>query len=280
MLRKLVRYQTIFLLKQREAVAAFLLLIWFIIGNYLGNVSAFRGMDVTQMYYPLKLMTLSYNRVYYNADITTLFIMLYPILVTLPAGFSYVKEQQTREEVYLITRLGKKNYMRSRLWAAFFTTAVVFSVPFLMEVLLYVVSFPMKAKNDFSHWGMYELIYARMVHRYMGSMFYIYSPVLYAVIMSLFFGILSGLLGMLPVAVSQAVPVKFRMSLFLPNYLMLNATSYLQTMGGGSVTCNWYDYMLLFQDEPKNLWYLVVGVGMVAAMIVGLSFVGRKREAW
>lgn len=280
MLRKLVIYQTRFLLRQREAVAAFLFLIWFIIGNYLGNVRTFRGMDITQMYYPLKLMTLSYNRTNYNADMTTLFIMLYPILVTLPAGFSYVKEQQTKEEVYLITRLGKKNYMRSRLWAAFFTTAIIFSAPFLMEVILYAVSFPMNAKNDLFHLGFYEPEYADMVHRYLGSALYIYSPVLYTVVMILFFGVLSGLLGMLPVAVSQAVPVKFRVFLFLPNYLLLNATSYLQSMRGGGVTCNWYDYMLLFQDEPKNLWYLVAGIGGVLALIVILSLAGRKREAW
>lgn len=280
MLRKLVIYQTRFLLRQREAVAAFLFLIWFIIGNYLGNVRTFRGMDITQMYYPLKLMTLSYNRTNYNADMTTLFIMLYPILVTLPAGFSYVKEQQTKEEVYLITRLGKKNYMRSRLWAAFFTTAIIFSVPFLMEVILYALSFPMNAKNDLFHLGLYEPGYADMVHRYLGSALYIYSPMLYTVVMILFFGVLSGLLGMLPVAVSQAVPVKFRVFLFLPNYLLLNATSYLQSMRGGGVTCNWYDYMLLFQDEPKNLWYLVAGIGGVLALIVILSLAGRKREAW
>lgn len=280
MLRKLVIYQTRFLLKQREAVAAFLFLIWFIIGNYLGNVRTFRGMDITQMYYPLKLMTLSYNRTNYNADMTTLFIMLYPILVTLPAGFSYVKEQQTKEEVYLITRLGKKNYMRGRLWAAFFTTAIIFSAPFLMEVILYAVSFPMNAKNDLFHLGLYEPEYADMVHRYLGSALYIYSPVLYTVVMILFFGALSGVLGMLPVAVSQAVPVKFRVFLFLPNYLLLNATSYLQRMRGDGVTCNWYDYMLLFQDEPKNLWYLVAGIGGVLALIVILSFAGRKREAW
>lgn len=98
MLRKRILYQTKFLFKQREAVVTFFLLIWLIIGKYLGNVFAFRGMDITQMYYPLKLMTLSYNRVNYNTDVTTLLIMLYPILVTLSAGFSYVKEPQTGED--------------------------------------------------------------------------------------------------------------------------------------------------------------------------------------
>ncbi|MBD5466648.1 MAG: hypothetical protein HDR21_00675 [Lachnospiraceae bacterium] len=279
-MRKLVVYQTTFLLRQREAVASFLLLMWFVIGNYLGNVTTFRGMDVTQMYYPLKMMTLSYNRVNYNADITTLFIMLYPILVTLPAGFSYVKEQQTREEVYLITRIGKKSYLRSRLWASFFTTAVVFFIPFLLEIVLYAVSFPMKAKNDFFHLGLYEPEYAQMVHRYLGSSLYVYSPVLYAVIMSLFFGLLSGMLGVIPVAVSLAFPVRFRVFLFLPVYLLLNATSYIQTIRRGGITCNWYDYMLLFQDEPKNIWFLVIGIGIVLVLIIGLSFAGRKREAW
>lgn len=254
--------------------------MWLIIGNYLGNVFAFRGMDITQMYYPLKLMTLSYNRVNYNADVTTLLIMLYPILVTLPVGFSYVKEQQTGEEVYLITRLGKKNYMRSRLWSAFFTTVAVFTVPFLLEIIVYVISFPIEAQNDFYHLGMYEPEYALKVHRYLGDALYIVSPVLYAVVMVLLFGVLSGLLGMLPVAVSQAVPVKFRMFLFLPNYLLLNATSYIQSMRRGDVTCNWYDYMLLFQDQPKNPWYLVTGIGVVAVLVAALGFVGERRETW
>lgn len=98
MLRKRILYQTKFLFKHREAVVTFFLLIWLIIGKYLGNVFAFRGMDITQMYYPLKLLTLPYNRVNCNADVTTLLIMLYPILVTLPAGFYYVKEPQTGED--------------------------------------------------------------------------------------------------------------------------------------------------------------------------------------
>ncbi len=280
MLRKLILYQTQCLLKQREAAVTFLLLIWFIIGNYLGNVIAFRGMDITQMYYPMKLMTLSYNRVNYNADVTTLFIMLYPILVTLPAGFSYVKEQQTRTEVYLVARLGKKNYMRSRLWSAFFATALVFTVPFLLEIILYLVSFPMEAQNDFSHLGMYEPEYALKVHCYLGSALYLESPLFYVAVMVLFFGAVSGILGMLPVAVSQAVPVRFRMFLFLPDYLLLNATSYLQVMRKGSVTCNWYEYLLLFQDEPKNIWYLVTGIGIVVVLTAVLSFAGGKKETW
>lgn len=276
---KLLITQTKFLLKQREAVITFCMLIWFILINYLGNVSAFRGRDITQMYYPYKMMTLSYNRVNYNAEITMLLIMLYPVLVSLPAGFAYLKEEHTNEQAFIITRIGKEKYIWLKLWTAFATTAIVFCTPFLLETLLYTLSFPMKAENDFSHLGRYQPEYAQMVHHYLGSTLYLHSPELYTVIMTLVFGMISGLLGVLPVAVSLAFPVRFRVLLLLPVYLLLNMTNYIRLMRDG-VTCSWYDYLLLFQDEPKNIWFLMIGTGVVLVLIVGLTLVGRKREMW
>lgn len=136
-----------------------------------------------------------------------------------------------------------------------------FCIPFLLEIVLYVISFLMEAKNDFYHLGIYEPEYAQKVHRYLGGALYIVSPVLYAVVMVLLFGVLLGLLGMLPVAVSQAVPVKFRMFLFLPDYLLPNATSYIQSMRRRRVSGNEFfaetraglDVFLMLKEEMFSL---------------------------
>lgn len=44
-----------------------------------------------------------------------------------------------------------------------------FCIPFLLEIVLYVISFLMEAKNDFYHLGIYEPEYAQKVHRYLGG---------------------------------------------------------------------------------------------------------------
>ena len=110
MLIKVIKKQTIFLLKQKEASLTFILLLAVVLGNYITNVLTFRGTDISQMYQPMKLLALSLNKVYFSANIQLLIVMIYPILVAVPAGFSYTKEQQTKEEVYMIYRLGKNRY--------------------------------------------------------------------------------------------------------------------------------------------------------------------------
>ncbi len=281
MLLKVIMRQTKFLLGQREAVLAVLLLMWLVIYNYVGNVLGFQGTDVSQMYQSMKLLCLSYNRVNYNAGTTLLLTMLYPVLVALPAGFSYAKEQQTKEEVFLIARIGKRNYLLGRLWAAFFTTALVFSFPFLLEILMNCLSFPLKAQKDLSNLGLYNSDYAQMVHRYLGEELYMLSPVLYAMAGTLFFGMISGILGMFTAAFSFAISVKYRVLLLLPAFLFLNGTSWLNmVVGTGGARTNWYEYLLLFDDSQKNVWYLVIGVGFLLVLTAAFSIAGMKREKW
>lgn len=86
MLIKAIKNQTIFLLKQKEASLTFILLLAVVLGNYITNVLTFRGTDVSQMYQPMKLLALSLNKVYFSANIQLLIVMIYPILVAVPAS--------------------------------------------------------------------------------------------------------------------------------------------------------------------------------------------------
>ena len=108
----------------------------------------------------------------------------------------------------MTARLGRKNYIYSKIIATFFTTTIVFSIPFLIEILLNCVAFPLEATGDLSNWGYYEKSFAEAVHNYLFSGFYLRSPYFYAVVGTLLFGVLSGLLGAFTVAVSFVVRVK------------------------------------------------------------------------
>lgn len=68
------------------------------LGNYITNVLTFRGTDVSQMYQPMKLLALSLNKVYFSANIQLLIVMIYPILVAVPAGFLIPKNSRQKKK--------------------------------------------------------------------------------------------------------------------------------------------------------------------------------------
>lgn len=250
-----------FMLKQKGAVFSFYILLLMVLSNFINNVLEFQGMEVIRMYHPMKLLLLSYNRVNYSADATLLLIQLYPLLVICPAGFSLVKEQQSKEEVYIIARLGQRIYKFSKLIASFLTTTIVFVTPFLVEIILNCLSFPLSANGDFMNLGVYNVEYIRAVQNYLMSGLFLKSPYFYAVVGTPVFGIVSGLFGAFTVAFSSIIRVKYRVLLFLPVSVLLNTTLYLSGIfDEATVSFKWFDYLLLFNNVIKSPTYLIAGI--------------------
>lgn len=281
MLQKTIIHKTKFLLKQNEALLTLILLLWMVLYNYIQNVILFRGTDITHMYMPVKLLLLSYNRTVETADNAILFTMLYPLLVALPAGFSYAKEQQTKEEIFLISRLGKKTYLLSKLGSAFLTTSTVFLLPFLLEFLMTCVSFPLKAQGDFYNVSLYSAEYAGMVHNYPFAALFCHFPVLYTLLGLFVFAVVSGLLGMLTVAISFTVRVRYRALLLLPCFLLLNLTEYVNLLfEADSAGTSWMKYLLLFNESEKFPWYPMTTI-LFLLLLTALCFhIGTKKEMW
>lgn len=268
------------MLKQKETLVVFYVLLIQVLGNFISNVLTFQGIDIIQMYQPMKLLLLSYNRVNYNADATLLFIQLYPILVVLPAGFALCKEQQSGQEVLMIARLGQLTYNFSKLIAAFCATMIVFTMPFMIELLLNCIAFPLTATGDMTNMDIYEPNYIQAVHRYLMSGLYIQSVYIYTIIGTLFMGIVSGILASFTVAFSSIVRVKYRIILFLPVFVLLYATIYLQNILPSWIpTIKWYDYLLLFNDEPKSYLFLLTGLlALVFFSFIAILLSSRKEQ--
>ncbi len=268
--------QTRYLLKKKEAMLIFLLVFGFAIYNFVGNVLEFQGMDVVEMYHPMKLMLLSYNKSCYKAENTLLLIQMYPFLVALPAGFALAKEYQQGMDVYMSARLGAGKYRLSKVTAAFLTTTVVFTVPFLMEFVLHCVSFPLQAKGDFTNWSNYSDSYLRWVSNYFMTDLYEFNPYLYTLAGILLFGIVSGFLGAMTVVISGLIRVKYNVFLLLPALVFLNVPIMLTTETS-QINCRWYDYMLLFNEQVKNNFFFIGIIGaLVLFVTVGTALGGRK----
>lgn len=234
------------ILRQVSSIIVFMLLLLLVLMNYTTNVFEYRGFDLVAMYHPMKLLSLSYNRVYYDANITLLIVELVPLVVVLPAGLSLSTERQLGEEPILVVRLGRGIYLWSKLIAVVVSTMIVFTVPFLIEIVLNCIAFPLEATGDLSNWTIYEEELFLSIKNYILPQLYIFSPYLYAVCGTIWFGVFSGILAGFTFAISSLVRVKYRVLLLLPVFLLLHLSTSFQSL-------RWYNYVLLFNDEPKNL---------------------------
>lgn len=256
---RVVREQAVHLLLSKGAMATFALLLALVLLSFAENVSEFRGYDRVAMYHPMKMLLLSYNRTFYNASFTLVLIQLVPLVVCLPAGLSLVTEQHSGEMILAVSRLGVRTYIWSKLIAAFMTTFIVFTVPFLIEIVLNCLSFPLGAIGDFSNLDTYSPSFEDMTAAYSLSGLYEISPYLYAVVCTFGLGVLAGLLAAVTVAISAVIKVKYSVTLILPAFLLLEATVYLG-LGDG-----WYDYILFFNNGHGEVSGALVFVLLAAA---------------
>lgn len=271
--------QTSFLLKKKEAVCAFYVLFIMVIMNFIGNVLDFQGRDVAEMYQPMKLLLLSYNRTNWNASNTLLLIQLYPLLVVCPAGFSLAKEYQLNMRVFLVSRLGIFKYQISKYLAVFLATMIIFTVPFLLEIILNCVSFPLSATGDLWQLSTYDSDYRNSVNHYFMKSIYLCSPYLYAVVGTFLFGAVSGLLGVFTAAVSSLIKVKYNVFLFLPVFAVLNLSTILAgRLPKSAPSIRWYDYMLIFDDEIKNIGYFAIGILVLVLFSAGAACVSGRKD--
>lgn len=271
--------QTAFILRKKEAVLVFYVLFIMVILNFTGNVLYFQGKDTVEMYQPMKLLLLSYNRVYWNASNTLLLIQLYPLLVVCPAGFSLAKEYQLNMRVFLVSRVGNLKYHLSKYLAVFLATMVIFTVPFLLEIILNCVSFPLSAAGDLSNLSVYDADYRNAVNHYLMKGVYLSSPYLYAVIGTFLFGTVSGLLGVFTAAVSSLIKVKYNIFLFLPVFAALNlSTIFADRFPKDAPSIRWFDYMLIFDDEVKNISYFVIGILALALFSAAAAYVSGRKD--
>ncbi len=271
--------QTALMLRKKESVCVFYILFFMVVINFIGNVLYFQGRDIAEMYQPMKLLLLSYNRTNLNATNTLLLVQLYPLLVVCPAGFSLAREYQLGMRVFLVSRLGNFTYQISKYLSAFLATMIVFTVPFLLEILLNCLSFPLSAAGDLSNLSMYDSVYRNSVNHYLMKSIYLYSPYLYAVIGTLFFGVVSGLLGVFTVAISSLIKVKYNVFLFLPVFVALNLSTILASLcPKESPSIKWYDYVLMFNDEIKSIGFLLISMLVLVLFSIGAVCVSGRKD--
>ena len=269
------------LLRQRRSLLVFSFLFSLVIIHFAWNVILFQGLDVSQMYQPMKLLLLSYDYTNFEGDMYLFFVQLYPLLVVIPAGLSLTGEYQSGESMYIAARIGQKDYLVGRVIAAFLATSYIFTVPFVMEIILNCLSFPLNAVGDLTNWSSYSSYYLESVHNYLLTPLYIWNPYLYALLITLIFGLVSGLFAAFTVALSSVLFCKYQVMLFLPTILLINGLSILQSgLHGYGWDINILHYIFLFDDHKKQGLFYCGFIFVLVIATVALTLTGSRREVY
>lgn len=248
MLLKSFKMQVKVLLERKTFFIMFFLMLGVVLINYSLNLLEYNGYDVIELCQPIELLTLSEK----SGAVSYFFMQYYPLLVIIPAGFSFALDRDCREMVFIEARVGTKNYYFGKLLSTFFITFLVFTIPFLIELMLNCIAFPMNAIGDTLGNSSYSEIYISNVKAYFLSELYIKQPYLYSLVMIIFFGFISGILAIFTVAIST-FPINFKVLLFLPVYILCFGISMIQQIiKDCPISTHYFDYLRLFTTGNRS----------------------------
>lgn len=269
-----------FQLKRPGTVITFVILMWFVICNYLQNVLLFQGRDISNAIQPMKLLFVSYNKTYESADISSFFVMAFPFLCVIPSGFSAYSEYVTGNDVFVKARIGESRYFVNKLIVAFLSTFIVFLTPILLEIAANYLSFP-KGIGDLSLCATYDSAYRELKSHYLFEGLYNKNILLYVIFMGCLLAAFAGMLAVMTVAFSFAVKVKLRVFLFIPCYVFLELSSILEKLfHTDEYTKLWFHYLLLFDDERKKTGVLAAYLIAIIIVTMVFIFIQNKRNSF
>lgn len=259
---KLILKQTRYMLFSKFSLATFFAILTIVFINYISNLVQFHGHDVATMVHPMKLLLLSYSNTSVNPEVATIFVQVVPILICLPAGLSYTKDIKTGEVNLIVSRIGTKKYMVTKILSTVLTTTIVFSIPFLIEIFLNCLAFPLDATGDPSNFGVYSPEYLERVQNYQLKELFFLSPYVYSVVCTIIFGFFMGLIAGATMIMSTYIKVKYDALLLLPSFLLFESTLYLEQ----SFHISWYKYFMFFNHVYRNSFFAYTIIILLLAL--------------
>lgn len=274
MLMHSIKMQLSELFRKKSAAFTFFILFFFVLTNFYQNMfhNLYQNEEVkyiSQMYDPIKLLTLS--------DWSTIgyFMMeYYPLLVVIPTACTYLTDKNTRIKTYIVSRTGSKNYWYGKTISVFLITFFVFTVPFLIEILLECICFYMQSAGDPSNFEFLQTI--ERENQYFLYQLGVPHKILYAILLTVLFGSVSGILAVFNFAVSTLPFFKYKIFTFFPVYILFYLISVLEKGLGLGYTLNYYFILRMYNVTAMNYNFLVYFVFLMLLLFVSLIFIKIK----
>lgn len=270
---KSVKTQIAYILQRKTSVLIWYTLCGFITMNFLKNVIWNRQVVyISQMFDLTKEVLLSGWSKFGHY-----FMLFYPILVVIPTSTLFLKDRSSKNVLYLSQRLGKRKYYYSKALAAFSATFLLFTIPFLLELLLSVLCFHISSKGDPSNFSYYQSVVTDQYYPF--GDFYIRHRIWYVVIMIGIFGIVSGILAVFNLALASLRIFRFQIFTLLPVYFLLEFLARLAQYGKVKFATNYYFILRMFSESSKDMNLFVYAGFLLLLLFISIIILTRKGHA-
>lgn len=273
-MRNAIKTQIYILFHRKSTIFMYFLMFLLVFANFIMNVIEYHGYDISGMYNSTKISFLS--------DYTFLgyyFIQYYPFLVVIPAAFSYLSDVNSKEIVFMQTRIDKRKYYISKLVATFIVTFIIFTFPLILEQIINYIAFPIDAMGDPSNMDIFDQVYNEIIRSYLFATLWTKSSYLYAIFFIILFGVVSGLLASFALAVSMCGFFKFKILVFVPVYVLLYLVNTMGRLLKLDFNTDYYSYLTMFSATNKSeIAYLTfcIALGLLNILMVCIKM--RKDE--
>ncbi len=267
---KSVRTQMNIIFKQRLFALTILIIYVFIIINYVNNLIEFYGCDVSALIHPMKMSLLnSYGKWGFY------FMQYLPLILVIPASFSFLKDKDNETIVYLSAKLGIKNYYYGKLISVFVMTFLAFFIPFIFEYLINVITFPIQAIGDRSNLPTLDTSYLEMETRYLFPKLWQFNSYLYFLVFIIMLSFVMASFAAFVVSVTMLPIIKYKILAFLPAFLLLTMIS---SIGRNlSTNMNYIYHLMAFDSTDKiNELYPVISIFLLLVSVIITNWRAKK----
>lgn len=269
MLKKSVKMQLSYMLRSKATAFILILLLVAVGANWAMNLKEnWNTVYISQMFSFDKKLTLS------DWSMVGYFMMqYYPLLIVIPTAWVYVADRNSGISTYIQSRVGKRSYLYGKLISVFLLTSFIFIIPFLMEILLSVICFSVESNGDPSHMAYWETV-GQEGKNFLSNIL-LHSKILYSVLMTLIFGVVSAILATFNFAITILPAFKMKIVTFFPLYILLFAISFLPKVVELKYTVDYHFILRMFENgNGKN--YLVYFMFLLILMVISFTIVEWK----
>lgn len=270
---KSIKMQLLHILKSKSAVLVFFVLMYAVGSNFIINMH--RNHDilyVSQMFDITKVLTLSdwSNAGYY-------IMQYYPLLVVIPTASIYISDKKSGMDIYITSKVGKKDYFLGKMISVFLATFIIFTIPFLTELILSCICFDVSSVGDPSGFEYFQTIIddGKIAFGWL----YVKNRFLYASMWIIIFGLVSAILATFNYAVTLFPVFKYRITTFFPIYFLLH----IADMIGKNININYTTYyhfiLRMFGSAKRNYHvYAYFLLMLLIASVILVCYVIRNRD--
>lgn len=274
MLKESFNMQLSYVFRRKSTAIIMFVLLFFVVTNIGMNfLKNYNAVYLSQMYGFEKMLTLS------DWSMMGYFLrQFYPMLLVIPTACTYIIDKNTGMNVYIQSKVGRRDYLYGKMLVTFVLTFIMFTLPFMMEIIISSICTGYIPNGDPSGFEYWQTIAKES--EYILSKILLCSKGGYAVCMTILFGIVSAIFAVFNFSITLIPIFKTKIATYFPIYILLYAIALLPKMIKLKFTVNYNSILAMFETSTNKNYgvYFIFLLVLIVTSIMLVEIKIRKED--